>query len=50
MVCYVIVGTTKSGEPTGPNVVAVDQRVIPLHTNLWIEGVGPALPSTSAGG
>ncbi|HMK13132.1 MAG TPA: 3D domain-containing protein [Acidimicrobiales bacterium] len=40
VVCYVIVGTTYSGEPTGPNVVAVDPRVIPLHTNLWIEGVG----------
>jgi 3D (Asp-Asp-Asp) domain-containing protein len=40
VVCYVIVGTTKSGEPTGPNVVAVDPRVIPLHTNLWIESVG----------
>ena len=40
VVCYVIVGTTYSGEPTGPNVVAVDPKVIPLHTNLWIEGVG----------
>jgi 3D (Asp-Asp-Asp) domain-containing protein len=40
VVCYVIVGTTYSGEPTGPNVVAVDKSVIPLHTNLWIEGVG----------
>jgi len=40
VVCYVIVGTTYSGEPTGPNVVAVDPRVIPMHTNLWIEGVG----------
>ena len=38
VVCYVIVGTTYSGEPTGPNVVAVDKNVIPLHTNLWIEG------------
>ena len=40
VVCYVIVGTTYSGEPTGPNVVAVDPKVIPLRTNLWIEGVG----------
>ena len=40
VVCYVIVGTTTSGEPTGPNVVAVDPSVIPLHTNLWIESVG----------
>ncbi len=40
IVCYVIVGTTYSGEPTGPNVVAVDPRVIPLRTNLWIEGIG----------
>ena len=38
VVCYVIVGTTYSGEPTGPNVVAVDKNVIPLHTNLWIDG------------
>ncbi len=38
VVCYVIVGTTYSGEPTGPNVVAVDKSVIPLHTNLWIDG------------
>jgi 3D (Asp-Asp-Asp) domain-containing protein len=40
VVCYVIVGTTYSGEPTGPNVVAVDPKVIPLRTNLWVEGVG----------
>ena len=43
VVCYVIVGTTYSGEPTGPNVVAVDPKVIPLRTNLWIEGVGAFL-------
>ncbi len=50
VVCYVIVGTTYSGEPTGPNVVAVDKSVIPLHTNLWIEGVGPRTALDIGGG
>ena len=50
VVCYVIVGTTYSGEPTGPNVVAVDKNVIPLHTNLWIEGVGPRTALDIGGG
>ena len=50
VVCYVIVGTTYSGEPTGPNVVAVDRSVIPLHTNVWIEGVGPRTALDIGGG
>lgn len=40
---YNDVGTTKSGVPSGPGRVAVDPRVIPLGTELWIEGYGPAV-------
>jgi 3D (Asp-Asp-Asp) domain-containing protein len=37
---YSLVGRTASGVWTGPGVVAVDPRVIPLGSAVWIEGMG----------
>ncbi len=31
-------GPTKSGIPAGPGIIAVDPRVIPLGTHVWIDG------------
>lgn len=36
-------GITKSGVPSGPGKVAVDPKIIPLGTKLWIENYGPAV-------
>ncbi len=35
--------TTASGIPAGKGVVAVDPRVIPLGTRVWIDGYGEAV-------
>jgi 3D (Asp-Asp-Asp) domain-containing protein len=40
---YHLPGRTASGLPVGPGIVAVDPRVIPLGTRLWIPGYGPAV-------
>lgn len=38
--CYQLRGTTASGHPAGPGVVAVDRTVIPLGTRIRAEGIG----------
>ncbi len=38
--CYSLRGTTKSGVPVSEEAVAVDPRVIPLGTRIFIEGIG----------
>ncbi|MBW3555548.1 MAG: 3D domain-containing protein [Actinobacteria bacterium] len=38
--CYSLSGTTKSGTPVSEEAVAVDPRVIPLGTRIFIEDVG----------
>ena len=41
--CYILKGTTASGLPTGPGVVAVDPTVIPLGTRMYIPGYGKGI-------
>ena len=43
------VGSTKSGERARFGIVAVDPRVIPLGTFLYIEGYGPGLAADIGG-
>ncbi|MGH7683574.1 MAG: 3D domain-containing protein, partial [Vulcanimicrobiaceae bacterium] len=47
--CYGCSGTTAIGLPAGFGIVAVDPRVIPLGTRLFIEGYGPALAGDTGG-
>jgi uncharacterized protein YabE (DUF348 family) len=42
-------GITRSGLPAGLGVVAVDPRVIPLMTDLYIEDYGPAVAGDTGG-
>jgi 3D (Asp-Asp-Asp) domain-containing protein/peptidoglycan hydrolase CwlO-like protein len=48
--CYILKGTTASGLPTGPGVVAVDPTVIPLGTRLYIPGYGKGIAADVGGG
>lgn len=43
------VGTTKSGERARFGIVAVDPRVIPLGTRVYVEGYGPGLAADIGG-
>ena len=43
-------GTTASGLPTGPGIVAVDPTVIPLGTRMYIPATGKASPPMSGAG
>jgi 3D (Asp-Asp-Asp) domain-containing protein len=43
-------GITKSGVMAKPGIVAVDPKVIPLGTKLWIEGYGEAVAEDTGGG
>jgi 3D (Asp-Asp-Asp) domain-containing protein/uncharacterized protein YabE (DUF348 family) len=47
--CYGCSGTTAVGLPAGFGIVAVDPRVIPLGTRLYVEGYGPALAGDTGG-
>lgn len=42
-------GITRSGLPAGKGVVAVDQKVIPLNTRLYIDQYGPAVAGDTGG-
>jgi 3D (Asp-Asp-Asp) domain-containing protein len=48
--CYILKGTTASGMPTGPGVVAVDPSVIPLGTRMYIPGYGKGVAADVGGG
>jgi 3D (Asp-Asp-Asp) domain-containing protein/uncharacterized protein YabE (DUF348 family) len=47
--CYGCSGVTKIGAPAGHGIVAVDPRVIPLGTHLYIPGYGHALAGDTGG-
>jgi 3D (Asp-Asp-Asp) domain-containing protein len=47
--CYGCSGMTKSGVRAGYGVVAVDPRVIPLGTHLYIKGYGSAIAGDTGG-
>ena len=38
--CYCLKGTTASGLPVGPGIIATDPTVIPLGTRLFVPGYG----------
>ena len=40
---YALPGTTATGLPVAPGVVAVDPTVIPLGTRMYIPGYGPGI-------
>ena len=47
--CYGCSGVTAIGRPAGHGIVAVDPRVIPLGTRLYIPGYGYALAGDTGG-
>ncbi|HYZ14939.1 MAG TPA: ubiquitin-like domain-containing protein [Candidatus Acidoferrum sp.] len=47
--CIGCSGTTASGRPAGHGVVAVDPRVIPLGTHMFIPGYGRAVAGDTGG-
>ena len=47
--CYGCSGMTKTGVRAGYGVVAVDPRVIPLGTHLYIKGYGSAIAGDTGG-
>ena len=40
---YCLTGTTATGLPVAPGVVAVDPTVIPLGTRMYVPGYGPGV-------
>ena len=48
--CYILKGTTASGLPVGPGIVAVDPTVIPLGTRMYIPGYGKGIAADVGGG
>jgi 3D (Asp-Asp-Asp) domain-containing protein len=50
VVCYTINGHTATGVQTSTEVVAVDPKVIPLKTRIFIKGVGWRTALDTGGG
>jgi 3D (Asp-Asp-Asp) domain-containing protein len=50
VLCYTINGRTATGVQTSTEVVAVDPRVIPLKTRIFIKGVGWRTALDTGGG
>jgi 3D (Asp-Asp-Asp) domain-containing protein len=48
--CYILRGTTATGVPAGPGVVAVDPNVIPLGTRMYVPGYGKGVAADVGGG
>ena len=48
--CYDLPGTTATGIPVGPGVVAVDPSVIPLGTRMYVPGYGNGVAADVGGG
>jgi 3D (Asp-Asp-Asp) domain-containing protein len=48
--CYDLPGTTATGMPVGPGVVAVDPSVIPLGTRMYVPGYGNGVAADVGGG
>jgi 3D (Asp-Asp-Asp) domain-containing protein len=46
---YILRGTTATGIPTGPGIVAVDPTVIPLGTRMTIPGYGEGVAADTGG-
>ena len=46
---YCLRGTTATGLPVGPGVVAVDPTVIPLGTRMTIPGYGEGVAADTGG-
>lgn len=46
---YALGGTTATGIPTGPGVIAVDPNVIPLGTRLYVPGYGEGIAADTGG-
>ncbi len=42
-------GTTATGVPVGPGIIAVDPRVIPLGTRLYVPGYGEGIAADTGG-
>jgi 3D (Asp-Asp-Asp) domain-containing protein len=47
--CYDLSGTTATGMPVGPGVVAVDPSVIPLGTRMYVPGYGNGVAADVGG-
>lgn len=47
--CYSLRGTTASGAPAGPGSIAVDPAVIPLGTELEVDGYGRGVAADTGG-
>ena len=47
---YCLTGTTATGLPVGPGIVAVDPTVIPLGTRMRIPGYGDGVAADTGGG
>jgi len=47
--CYCLGGSTASGLPVGPGIMATDPSVIPLGTRAYVPGYGNAVAADTGG-